>query len=242
MDQTERSLWTKLRSGKDPAARDSLASMHLELVRLCAGRLAMHLPGWIREEDLYGAGCSGLLGAIDRYEPARGVPFEGFALPRVRGAMLDELRALDILPRAARDRADRVRSAEEELAQRRPAASDEEIARRAGVTLGEYLDVERALRTSRMLSLEAHAGDDGRDARAILPDSSAERPGAALERSETVEWVRKQLSGREREIVVLYYDRGLTLREVGKVLGVTEGRVSQILTALMARLRRELER
>ena len=236
----EEDLWKRLAESRDDDARERLAVKFLPLVQVSAGRLAMHLPSWIRPEDLYGAGATGLLGAIDRYDASRGIPFEGFAQRRIRGAMLDELRALDLLPRAARDRAERVRAAERELADAGAEVTVQDICEKAGVTPEEYLDVERALRTSRILSLEVATDAEGHTGRSLLADRDGEAPGESMERSELVRWVKSQLDERERQIVILYYEKELTLREIGEALGVTEGRVSQIHTELLGRLRRKL--
>ncbi len=236
----ENSLWELLAEDPHGPARDDIAVLHLDLVLICAGRLAMHLPSWIHAEDLHGSGSSGLLSAIDRFDSSRGIPFESFARTRIRGAMLDELRALDILPRAAREKAERVRQARRELTESGAATSPQAVSDRAGLTLDEYGDVERALRTTRMASLEVEADNEGHLARSLVADKRAPAPGASMERAEMVDWVKDQLDERERQIIVLYYDQGLTLREVGRVLGVTEGRVSQIHTELLSRLRLKL--
>lgn len=239
-EPAEDDLWQRLEDEPGGDAREALAERHLSLVKVCAGRLAMHLPSWVRPEDLFGAGSSGLLGAIDRFEPERGIPFEGFAQIRIRGAMLDELRSLDLLPRAARERAERLRAVEREMADGGGEPTVDAVCEKAGVSVDEYLDVERALRTSRMLSLEAVTDEEGHTARSLVADRSGEPPGASMERSELVEWAKSQLSERERQIVILYYEKELTLKEIGQVLGLTEGRVSQIHTELLGRLRRKL--
>jgi len=219
-EPAEDDLWQRLEDEPRGDAREALAERHLSLAKVCAGRLAIHLPSWVRPQDLFA--------------------FEGFAQIRIRGAMLDELRSLDLLPRAARERAERLRAVEREMTDGGGEPTVDAVCEKAGVSVDEYLDVERALRTSRMLSLEAVTDDEGHTARSLVADRSGEPPGASMERSELVEWAKSQLSERERQIVILYYEKELTLKEIGRVLGLTEGRVSQIHTELLGRLRRKL--
>lgn len=235
-------LWRRFREEKDRAARDALVEHYLPLVRQTAGRLAMSLPSYVGEDDLYGAGCVGLLGALDRFDPSRDVKFETFASARVRGAMLDELRSLDLLTRGVRERAARIRQASDALAEESAALSTEALAERTGMSVEDVLDTELALRTAEIASIDEAADEEGHTVAALVADASAEAPEAGLERDEAMRIVEAELADRDRLLVVLYYYEELTLREIGAILGVTEGRVSQMHTELMRRLRRAIER
>jgi len=235
-------LWKRFRASKDRDARDALVEHYLPLVRSVAGRLAMNLPSYVSEEDLYGSGCMGLLGAVDRFDPARRVKFETFASVRVRGAMLDELRGLDLLTRGVRERAARIREASNALVEEDAALSTQSLAERAGLSVQDVLDTELALRTAEVSSIDEFSDEEGHTVAALVADARAESPGAPVERAELMQLVEENLSDRDRLLVVLYYYEELTLREIGAVLGVTEGRVSQMHTELLRRLRCILER
>jgi len=234
-------LWARYRAKRRRDDFDRLVEHHLPLVKVAAGRLAIHLPSFIREEDLYSAGCVGILSAVEHYEPERDVRFETYALNRVRGAMLDELRSMDMLTRGVRERASRVRQAELGLREDGKALTPEAVAERAGLTVEELCDTERALSTAAMSSLDGATDEEGHTAASLVVDQAAREPLENLEREELLALVKEEMTEKDRLLVVLYYHEELTLREIGQILGVSESRVSQMHTEMAKRLQYRIE-
>lgn len=243
-------LWSRLREGSDESARQALVESHVGLVRYVAGRLAVGLPHYLEFPDLYGAGLLGLIQAIDHFDPRRGIKFETYAVPRIRGAILDELRSQDWFPRSLRRKAREIEEAyvrlEAELG--RP-ASDEEIAQELEMSTREFERVMSQVSAATIVSLETELHpEDGSGAHRImdtLVDGSAPGPEDGLARKEMRQLVASaldELSERERLVLTLYYYEELTLREIGEVMEVTESRVCQIHTKAIFRLRSKLER
>jgi len=237
----ENELWSRYLRGRERAAYDRLVEHYLPLVKVVAGRLALHLPGSVREEDLYSAGCVGLLSAVENFDPARDVRFETYALSRIRGAMLDELRATDVLTRAVRERAGKIRQAERRLRQENRDLSPETVADAAGMSLDEMCETERALNMASWASLDDPADDEGHSAASLVVDETAASPPETLERQELLGLLREAMGEKDRLLIVLYYHEELTLREIGEILGVSESRVSQMHTEMIKRLHYKLE-
>jgi RNA polymerase sigma factor for flagellar operon FliA len=202
------SAWQSWHDDREPMAREWLVVHYASLVKFVAGRLAAGLPRSVDTGDLVSAGVFGLMSAIDRFDPAHGAKFETFAIPRIRGAILDSLRALDWVPRSVRSRSRAVQDA---------------IATLAAGSVGP-LD---------------HVAMDS------APSDSAHehQPGHALEQEELRGAMRREigrLPEREQAVLILYYEDGLTLAEIGDALGVTESRISQIHTKAVLQLRARL--
>lgn len=243
--------WKAYKRTGDRAARETLILHYASLVKYVAGRLAVGLPPTVEFDDLVSYGCFGLIDAVEKFEPARGVKFETYALARIRGAMLDGLRLADWVPRSLRQKARRfetvVQRLENDLGR---TASDAELAQALGLSDGEYQDLVSELAATTLTSLdEVWRGDDegNQGARLIdgLADEAAPDPSADVELAELKEALAKAVDGlpeRERLVVALYYREGLTLKEIGRVLEVTEARISQIHTKAILRLRGKLAR
>lgn len=232
------SAWESWHDSSDTSAREWLVVHYASLVKFVAGRLAAGLPRSVDIGDLVNAGVLGLMSAIDRFDPAQGFKFETYAVPRIRGAILDSLRALDWVPRRVRSRSRQVQDAisalEGELG-RTPA--DDEIAHKLGIALEEFNDWLTEISSGSVGPLDHVALD-------AAPHSDANaQPGLALEEEELKAAMRREIGNlpeRERGVLVLYYDEGLTLSEIGEVLNVTESRVSQIHTKAVLQLRSRL--
>jgi RNA polymerase sigma factor for flagellar operon FliA len=207
-----------------------------------AGRLPSHL----RLDDLFSAGTLGFLRAIEDYDPERGVEFSAYAVPRIRGAIFDELRRLDYLPRRVRRRLRDAQRAIEALSQRLDREpSDEEVATELGVGVEDYRKLLGEGVT--LLSLDATYGtrEDGGSAFDSVEDTSSPSPVRSLELKERRAMLGRVIDGlpeKERQVLALYYYEELTMQEVGQVLGVTESRVSQIHSSAILRLRVALRR
>lgn len=232
------SAWSTWHSDHDPGAREWLVVHYASLVKFVAGRLAAGLPRSVDIGDLVNAGVLGLMNAIDRFDPSQGFKFETYAVPRIRGAILDSLRALDWVPRRVRARSRQVQEAIANLeAQLGRVPSDDEIASQLGISTDEFSDWLTEISSGSVGPLDHVAMDSAPHA-----DAQAQ-PGSALEEEELKDAMRREigrLPEREQAVLVLYYDEGLTLSEIGEVLNVTESRVSQIHTKAVLQLRSRL--
>ncbi len=226
--------------------RDKLVEKYLPLVRYVVARLPVTMPQTLDREDFFSVGVLGLIHAATTYDPGRGASFKTFAYTAIRGAVLDEIRRHDPVPRNRRDRLRLLERTSKELYarfQREPTLA--ELAEVMQSTV-EELDADlQALHTSRMLSLDESPGGDDSDATfaAALAADDTPDPGANAEQRERVELLAKaiaELPETDRHVVVLYFHERLYLKEIGKVLDVTESRVSQILSRAVERLRLKL--
>jgi RNA polymerase sigma factor for flagellar operon FliA len=239
------SLWLEYRRTNDQAIRDRLIVTYSPLVKYVAGRLGSGLPAHVDEGDLVSYGLLGLIGAIERFDPERDIKFETFALARIKGAIIDELRALDWVPRSVRARAREIERANGELeAKLGRAPTDEEFATKVGVTEEELEESLSDISRSSIAALDELWSVSGEGDQISLLDTIEHPPGArpadALDETETRELLADAISRlpeREKLVVTLYYYEELTLREIGEVLGVTESRVSQLHTKAILRLK-----
>ena len=239
-------LWQKYTKAPDPATREKLILEYMPLVKYVVGRLAVTLPPTVDADDLLGYGVMGLIMAIERFAPEKGFKFETFAVSRIRGAIIDELRSQDWLPRSVRQKAkemeSNIRTLEHQLGR---TATDEELATKLGVSV-EDLPKSLAEITAPVLSLDdlVSMGDEGQKVSWLdtLPDDRV-GPAAQLDQEAMVEVLGQAidlLPERERLLVSLYYHEGLTLKEIGVVLSVTESRVCQLHAQAMGRLRTKI--
>jgi RNA polymerase sigma factor for flagellar operon FliA len=248
-DESEiRGVWVEYRRTRDRALRDRLIVTYAPLVKYVAGRLGSGLPAHVEEADLVSYGLLGLIGAIDRYDPDLDIKFETYAIARIRGAILDELRALDWVPRSVRARARAIERAIATLeAKLGRAPTDEEIAQKVGITTEELEESLVDIGRSSIAALDELWTSSGEGDQVslldTLEDSSAPRPAEALDDTELRETLADaiaHLPEREKVVITLYYFEELTLREIGEVLGVTESRISQLHTKAVLRLKARL--
>ncbi|WP_231104832.1 FliA/WhiG family RNA polymerase sigma factor [Haloechinothrix halophila] len=239
-------LWRDYVCSPSRALRDRLVLHYAPLVKYVAGRVGTGLPTHIDTGDLIGSGVFGLVDAIEKFDPDRGWKFETYAMQRIRGAILDDLRSQDWVPRVVRSRAREVERALERLGGRlHRTPTDVELADELGYTVSELRDLYGQLRLTSVVALEELIGA-GRDSGSLvdaLPDDDAIDPVSVLvdrdNRRQLADAIA-QLAERDRIVVSLYYFESLTLAEIGKVLGVTESRVSQLHTRAVLRLRAKL--
>lgn len=241
-----RALWRTYGDLRETAIRDRLVLHYSPLVKYVAGRVGTGLPSHVDIADLVQSGIFGLVEAIERFEPGRGLKFEPYAMQRIRGAILDDLRAQDWVPRSVRSRAREVERTMERLeAKLHRSASDAEVALELGIPVGELRELYAELQLTSVAALdELVAAGRGSSLAETLPDHDAEDPVLAMEDRENRRLLAEaiaQLGQRDRMVVTLYYFENLTLAEIGKVLGVTESRVCQLHTRAVLRLRGKLQ-
>ncbi len=239
-------LWQKFKATADQASRDALILHYSPLVKFVAGRVGVGLPRNVEQSDLISYGIFGLIDAIDKFDLERGYKFETYAISRVRGAILDELRALDWVPRSVRARAREIERSLAELEHRHQRSiSEEELARHMGIPLDDLLDQLAEISSLGLVALdELLSPERGSSAVGdLLPDPRGTNPEHAFQIEEmkrVLADIIGRLPDRERLVVTLYYYEGLTLAEIGKVLGVTESRVCQIHTKAVMSLRNRM--
>jgi RNA polymerase sigma factor FliA len=242
-------LWQEYRRTRDRAVRDRLILTYAPLVKFVAGRLGSGLPAHVDEGDLVSYGLLGLIGAIERFDPDREIKFETYAITRIKGAIIDELRSLDWVPRSVRAKAREIEKANTKLEhQLQRAPTDEEMSRELGVTTDEFQESLLQISNSTVAALDElwTVGDSSGDAVSLLDtltDENAPDPAAVMDQTDLKDRVADaiaRLPEREKLVVALYYYENLTLREIGEVLGVTESRISQLHTKAVLRLRSRL--
>ena len=246
--RTPRALWQEFKLSNDKALRDRLILTYAPLVKYVAGRLGSGLPAHVDEGDLVSYGLLGLIGAIERYDPDRDIKFETYAISRIKGAIIDELRALDWVPRSVRSRAREIERAIGELeAKLGTAPTDEQIAAKIGISVDELEESLTDISRSSIAALDElwSTSGDGDQVSLLdtIEDDDRAEPGRRLDATEMREALADaiaRLPEREKLVVTLYYYEELTLREIGEVLGVTESRVSQLHTKAILRLKARL--
>jgi RNA polymerase sigma factor FliA len=243
-------LWRRYKQSGDDRARERLVVAYSPLVKYVSGRMASGLPAHVEEADLISYGLVGLISAIERFEPSREIKSETYALPRIKGAIIDELRALDWVPRSVRARArefERVNAKLEGRLQRAP--TDEEMAAELGITMDEFQESLVQISNSTIAALDElwSISDSSGDQVSLLDtlqDPDAPDPASVMDASELKDRVADaiaRLPEREKLVIALYYYENLTLREIGEALGVTESRISQLHTKAVLRLRSRLQ-
>jgi RNA polymerase sigma factor for flagellar operon FliA len=242
-------LWRQFARTRDQGLRDRLILTYAPLVKYVAGRLGSGLPAHVDEGDLVSYGLLGLINAIERYDSTRDVKFETYAIARIKGAIIDELRAMDWVPRSVRSRARDIERAIAELERKlHRAPTDEEISAKLGMSETELNSALTEISRSSIAALDelwtiSSSGGDQIALIDTIEDTEGPNPQDALSQQELREALGEaiaRLPEREKLVVTLYYYEELTLREIGEVLGVTESRVSQLHTKAILRLKARL--
>jgi RNA polymerase sigma factor for flagellar operon FliA len=246
--KTEEELWAEYRKTRDPAIREAFIKQYAPLVKYVAGKVAMGMPASVEFDDLVGCGVFGLMDAIDKFDPEKNVKFKTYAVTRIRGAIFDELRSIDWVPRSVRQKTREVEDAIGSLeAQLGRVATDQEIAGSLGMNEEEYLKTIQKISATSIISIDNvwYSGDenDKVSIRDSIEAPASLNPDVVVEKDEIkrviVEAIN-DLPDKEKKILVLYYYEDLTLKEIGRVLEVTESRVSQLHTKAILRLRSKL--
>ena len=242
-------LWRRYKTSGDERARERLVVAYSPLVKYVAGRMGSGLPAHVEEADLISYGLTGLISAIERFDLSREIKFETYAITRIRGAIIDELRTLDWVPRSVRARAREIERANMKLEARlQRAPTDEEMAAELGITVEEFHEALLQISNSTIVALDElwNVSDSSGDQVSLLdtlPDRGAPDPQTLVDQSELRDRIADAIAAlpeREKLVIALYYYENLTLREIGEVLGVTESRVSQLHTKAVLRLRSKL--
>ena len=243
-------LWEQSRGPQRQEARRDLVDIYARIVKYVAGRMAIGLPHYVEFNDLISAGLLGLIQAIDNFDHERGIKFETYAIPRIRGSILDELRSQDWFPRSLRRKAKQLEEAYSVLeAQLGRPATDAEVAKKLDIKVEELDSMVGEVSIATIMSLDADtSGDDSDNSTNLgdyLADVNNEDVEQILAKQEMKNLIRTRMSElpeKEQLVLVLYYYEELTLKEIGEILDVTESRVCQIHTKAILRLKGKIER
>ena len=245
-DRPIKEVWLEYKKTGTEKLRNTMMEHYLPLVKYNAERIHTKLPDEVDVEDLMSAGIFGLMDAIDAYDLERGVKFETYCAPRIRGAILDELRSMDWVPRLVRSRSSQVDQARKSLEMglgRKP--TEDELCAKMGVSQDEFTKIRRDSGTVGVVSLSRKwfETDSNKDVREIdvLEDAKQVNPLMATQRVDLKDLVTKGLSRAERLIVILYYYEQMTMKEIGVTLDLSESRVSQMHSSILARLKAQLQ-
>ncbi len=238
--------WATYRAGRDQASRNVLMEAYLPIVKYNAERIATKLPDEVENDDLVSAGIFGLMDALKAYEPSRGVKFETYCSPRIRGAILDELRSMDWVPRLVRSRSHKLTRATRELELtlgRTP--NEDELAKKMELTSTEFNKLRKDATAVSQVSLSRKYGesDSNKDVCEIdvIVDKRGKNPVVEIQKRDLKRLVTRGLSRAERLILILYYYEEMTMKEIGATLDLSESRVSQMHSSILGRLKSQLE-
>jgi RNA polymerase sigma factor FliA len=239
-------IWLAYKKTPTQPLRNVLMENYLHLVRYNAERIHVKLPDEVELDDLMSAGIFGLMDAIDAFDMERGVKFETYCAPRIRGAILDELRSMDWVPRLVRSRAHKMESATKQLeVELGRSPTNEEIARRLKIPMAEFEKIAKDASAVGVVSLSRKwfETDSNKDVREIdvLEDKKGADPVREIQRKDPKELLTKGLSRAERLIIILYYFEEMTMKEIGATLDLSESRVSQMHSSILARLKAQMQ-
>jgi RNA polymerase sigma factor for flagellar operon FliA len=247
-EKTEEELWEIYKRTKNPEIRDTLIKKYAPLVKYVAGKIAIGMPHNVEFDDLVGFGVFGLFDAIEKYDPCKNVKFKTYAVTRIRGAIFDELRSIDWVPRSVRQKTRELEETIHELeANLGRSASDEEIAGAMNMSMPDFHKTVQKVSSTSIMSLN-DVWYNGEDNDKVSIAESIESPQSLnpeiiVEKEEIKKVIAEAINDlpeKEKKVLVLYYYEDLTLKEIGEVLEVTESRVSQLHTKAILRLRSKL--
>lgn len=240
-------LNTRVKAGSELEVE--LVENHLNLVRTIVGRLAITLPAHVDLDNLNSAGLVGLLNAIRNYDPDCGSSFETYARVRIRGAVLDELRRMDWVPRSVHSKARKVQNVVQDLEQKHgQTPSDTQVAHELKLSLDEYQDWQEEIRPATFICLDSAIASEGEDSPSkyeSFADSSQENPVDGVSRREVIDLIAKRLNmlpDMQRKVLSLYYFEDLRLREIAEIFGLTESRICQIHAQAILAIKSYLEK
>jgi RNA polymerase sigma factor for flagellar operon FliA len=241
-------VWNAFKADpNNQSLRNRLVERYLPLVKYNGERIWARLPEGVELDDLISAGVFGLMDAIDAFDMSRGVKFETYCVPRIRGAMLDELRTMDWVPRLVRSKASKLNEATKQLeTQFGRAPTEVELAAHMGISVAELEKMILDANAVGLISLNKkwYETDSYKDVREIdiLEDKKGEDPTRRIQKNDLMRLVTKGLNRNERLIIILYYYEELTMKEIGATLDLSESRVSQMHSSIVQRLQSQLGR
>lgn len=241
---THKKLWCEYLNDPSEEKRNNLVEEYLNLVHYCAERINDRLPNSIDIKDLKHNGVMGLFDAIEKYDPSKGVKFKTYSTMRIRGSILDSLRSEDWVPRLIRKRSHKYKEAIRELeAEKGRRPTDIEIAEKMDLSLNEFDELQREISTSMMFSLTQNSNEEDDKLENIdrLEDNREPQPDKEVYKKDIIQYVGDHLSKKERLVLMLYYVEELTMKEIGETLGLSESRICQIHSKLIADLQKRLE-
>lgn len=237
-------LWESYTKNPTSALREQIIIEYAQLVKLVAGRLNMYLGYNVEYDDLVGYGVFGLIDAIDKFDYSKGIKFETYASLRIRGSILDQIRKMDWIPRSLRQKQKKIDMAMSKLETElgRP-ATDEEISKELGISEDEYTDWQGQANISNIVSLDEFIEAGGEKGVAPVKANPFEQPEAVVEKAEIKKILAESLDSltdKERKVILLYYYEELTLKEISRVLDVSESRISQLHTKALQKMKAKL--
>ena len=243
-EESRNKLWEEYAKEHSPQIREQIIIEYANLVKIVAGRLSMYLGYTVEYDDLVGYGTFGLIDAIDKFDLLKGVKFETYASLRIRGAILDQIRKMDWIPRTLRQKQKKIDQAYQKLElEHGRAGTDEEVAEEIGITADELANWQSQTKVTNLISLDeflAQAAEVRVDTDA---SSHFEQPERVMEREEMKEVLiqtLEKLTENEKKVITLYYYEDLTLKEISHILEVSESRVSQLHTKALQKMRQKL--
>lgn len=243
-------IWFEYQKERSREIRDKLVLNYAPLVKYVAGRVSIGLPRNIEKADLISYGMFGLIDAIKKFDPSKNIKFETYAISRIRGSIIDEIRSMDWVPRSVRRKEKQLEKAYVELENKfKRTPTDEEIAEKMEISIKELQNLYNQLSYTSQVALEefwnmGSSPDDQISLLDTIKDTKGYEPSKVFEREEIKEILAKAIDNlpkREKMVVALYYYEGLTLKEIGEVLSVTESRISQLHTKAALRLKAHLK-
>ena len=247
MDEAGRKkLWEEYAKAKSPEIREKIILEYAPLVKVVAGRLSMYLGYNVEYEDLVSYGIFGLIDAIDKFDFLKDVKFETYASLRIRGAILDQIRKMDWIPRTIRQKQKKIDAVIRDIEARyTQCATDEEVSSGLGITEEEYLDWQSQMKITNVVSLNEflEQGSEVPNEASQSRSSQFDSPEEVLERDELKKMLTESLellTEKERKVIVFYYYEDLTLKEISNILGVSESRISQLHTRALQKMRTKM--
>lgn len=245
MDETKREkLWAAYSKKRDPSIREELIMEYVPLVKVVSGRLSMYLGYTVEYDDLVSYGIFGLIDAIDKFDYDKGIKFETYASLRIRGSILDQIRKMDWIPRSVRQKQKQMEAAISKIeSEENRVATDEEVAKELNITMDEYFNWQGQTKVTNIASIDEFV-EQGIEVKAFDSHKYAQNePEQVYEQEEIKELLAGSLEGlteKERMVVLLYYYEELTLKEISKVLEVSESRISQLHTKALQKMKKIL--
>jgi RNA polymerase sigma factor for flagellar operon FliA len=242
--ENKQKLWEEYSKKRTPQLQEKIIIEYAGLVKLVAGRLSMYLGNNVEYDDLVGYGTFGLIDAIDKYDYCKGVKFETYASLRIRGAILDQIRKMDWIPRSVRQKQRKLDQAYQNLEIRYGrAVNDEEIAQELEITIDELESWQNQTKITNIISLDEfmEQGTEAKVEQSLTSDY--DQPDKILERNELKELIvhsLETLTEKEKRVIILYYYEELTLKEISKILEVSESRISQLHTKALQKMKIKL--